>query len=177
MIVVKLGGSLFDQPHFGERFRSGIEKYECETVLIVPGGGRFADAVREYDAVHRLGEETSHWLALHSMVLSARFLKLLWPDVEIVSIIPSALGVFILNVHAYFTQHDGVPHSWAVTSDSLAAVIATRTNATRLILWKSVELPAELSWSEAAECGFVDAYFPTAITDAKFEIEWVNGEV
>ncbi len=175
MIVVKLGGSLFDQPGFRVLFRSWLEKYHGEVILIVPGGGRFANAVRQYDSVHQLGEETSHWLALQSMVLSAHFLKSLWPDGEIVSMVPTSPGMFILNAHAYFAQHDGVPHSWAVTSDSLAAVVAQRTNATRLILWKSVELQVGLSWGEAAERGFVDDYFPEAVKNATFEIEWVNG--
>ena len=67
MIVVKVGGSLFDHPRLGEGLRAYLNSLHPSEVLLVPGGGRLVDAVRELDRVHGLGEETSHWLAVRAM--------------------------------------------------------------------------------------------------------------
>ncbi len=57
-----------------------------------------------------------------------------------------------------------LPHSWEVTSDSLAGWVAIRWPANRLVLLKSVGLPVaadRVSFREAADSGHVDAYFPS----------------
>ena len=47
--------------------------------------------------------------------------------------------------------------------------------ARRLILLKSVTVPAALSWEEAARQGVVDPYFPRVLRDApQLEVRVVN---
>ncbi len=75
MIVVKVGGSLFDSPALGPALRTFIESLKPADVLLVPGGGPVADAVRELDRTHKLGEEDSHWLALQSLSVTKAFLE------------------------------------------------------------------------------------------------------
>jgi aspartokinase-like uncharacterized kinase len=80
-----------------------------------------------------------------------------------------------------------LPASWQVTSDSIAAWVADRVGAGRLVLVKEVDgLFAEwppagepltrLSVAELAALrpGGVDAYLPTALAGASFET-WVIG--
>ena len=55
-----------------------------------------------------------------------------------------------------------LPEGWEVTSDSIAARIADRLGADRLILLKSANLRAGLSRTEAAAAGLVDPHFPIA---------------
>jgi aspartokinase-like uncharacterized kinase len=52
-----------------------------------------------------------------------------------------------------------LPHSWAVTSDALAARVAIVTGAHSLILLKSASLPDGVDWTEAGRLGLVDAMF------------------
>ncbi len=54
-----------------------------------------------------------------------------------------------------------LPHTWDVTSDSIAARLAVALGARELVLLKS-SLPADASLDEAARSGYVDAYFPRA---------------
>jgi aspartokinase-like uncharacterized kinase len=55
-----------------------------------------------------------------------------------------------------------LPHSWDVTSDSLAARAARLFAADRLVLLKATGLPAGVGWQEAARRGLVDNHFPQA---------------
>src|SRR5439155_895308 len=75
MIVVKVGGSLFDHPNLGPALREFVESLAPAEVLLVPGGGPVADAVRELDRVHGLGEEAAHWLALRALGVTRELLR------------------------------------------------------------------------------------------------------
>src|SRR5581483_10984790 len=73
LVVVKIGGSLLDLPDLGPRLKKWLEQ-SAATVLVVPGGGAAADAVRRLDQLHRLGESRAHWLALRAVQLNASLL-------------------------------------------------------------------------------------------------------
>ena len=72
-IVVKVGGSLFNQPDLGPRLQAFLGDLTAPT-LIVPGGGPTAEAIRAFDRIHRLGEESSHWLALRACTINGHLL-------------------------------------------------------------------------------------------------------
>jgi 5-(aminomethyl)-3-furanmethanol phosphate kinase len=161
VIVAKVGGSLYDDPRLGPALRRWVNE-QPEPVLLVPGGGEFADAVRKLDAIHGLGEEAAHWIAVASLTPAAQFLRHLLPGAE------------VLDSLVFSTRHDLTPHTWAVTSDSLALAAAIHLKASKLVLLKSVDLPPGLSWAETAASGFVDAHFPTLAVGATLPIEAVN---
>jgi aspartokinase-like uncharacterized kinase len=175
MIVVKIGGSLFDLPQLGEGLRNWLMPFTGETVVIVPGGGDLAEAVRKLDRLHSLGEEIAHQLAMMTLPLTAKFIQLLVPHSLIVPA-PNErqVGVQILDSQAFFEQDYTLPHSWKVSSDSLAALVAVRVRATQLILLKSCDSFASENWTLAAESGEVDVYFPEAIRSWTGKIQWVN---
>src|ERR1700730_10035653 len=77
LVVVKVGGSLFDLADLGARLRAWLEPVVAGPVLLVPGGGPTADVVRAFDRLHALGEETAHWLAVRALTLNAHFLQTL----------------------------------------------------------------------------------------------------
>jgi aspartokinase-like uncharacterized kinase len=159
MTVVKVGGSLFDHPGLlpGLRaWRAGVDG----PVLFVPGGGAMANAVREWDRVHRLGAETSHRLAIRAMAVAGGLLEMI-PECEILDC------QTILN-------DDELPRSWAVTSDSIAARFAAKKRAARLILLKSVDVPTGMPWHDAVANGWVDDYFPTIVSRLTCPVAVVN---
>ncbi len=160
MIVLKVGGSLFDHPGLGPGLRAYLDALAPAAVTLVPGGGAVADAVRRLDQVHGLGEEAAHRLALRSMAITAGFVA------HLLDTHPPRVRPPVLDAHAFFARDDGrdgsLPHTWAVTSDSIAARVAAVAGASRLVLLKSVSLPPNTPWAEAAERGWVDAHFPLA---------------
>jgi aspartokinase-like uncharacterized kinase len=163
--VVKVGGSLFPLPDLGPRLRCWLDRLSARPVLLVPGGGASADVVRALDRVHGLGEEAAHWLALHALALNACFLAELLPGARIVSDGSALVAgeMAILDAHAFAQADEGkcgcLAHSWDVTSDSVAARCAVMCGADRLVLLKSVDIPARMSWHEAARRGLVDGRF------------------
>ena len=68
MILIKLGGSLTKDRNVLEGLCREIEKLsENFHLLIVPGGGDFADIVRVYDKKFNLPAEVSHKMAALAM--------------------------------------------------------------------------------------------------------------
>jgi len=167
--VVKVGGSLYDLPDLGARLGKWLAGLESSSVILIPGGGPTADLVRTWDREQRLGEEAAHWLALRALTFNAHFLASILPDSRVIQSLEEAgPGWFsILDMHAWAKEvergPDRFPHTWEVTSDSLAVQAAIRGKSSHLILLKSVALPAEIDWPEAARRGIVDSFFPKAI--------------
>jgi aspartokinase-like uncharacterized kinase len=138
--------------------------------LLVPGGGEVANAVRQLDRCHGLGEEDSHWLALRAVALNAYFLGRLLPDVPVLATPEAWERVAILDVFRFACadeEREGcLPHCWEVTSDSLAARVAIVAGAAELVLLKSVTIPPEMNWEEAGRAGLVDARFASVLAAA-----------
>lgn len=182
MIVAKVGGSLFNLPHLGlalARWAAG----QSAPVLFVPGGGAFADVIRQADKVHRIGEEAAHWLAIRTLSVTARLLLHLLPGAELIAgptrgeLAQKRWGepghTFVLDCFEFFQRHDTVPHTWDVTTDSLALAAALHLDADRLVLLKSIDVE-DVPWVVAAARGWVDRYFPTLAEKAEFPVTAVN---
>lgn len=161
LVVVKVGGSLYDLPDLGPRLRRFLEGLDADRILIVPGGGIAADAIRAYDRAHRLGDEAAHWLALRMLTVNACFLSRLLPEYEIA---PNGdRPRVLLDAHAFALadekRPDPLPHVWEATSDSVAAQAAWRNAAVELVLLKSRPWDGA-DWKAAAAAGIVDPIFP-----------------
>lgn len=167
-IVVKVGGSLFDIEDLGQRLGKFLDVLPEKKVLLFPGGGPFTDAVRAMDEKHRLGEEPSHWLAVHSLGVSARFLACLlgsraaivssaeqcalsWADKRIPILDPLEFAKDDAR------RSDALPCTWDVTSDSLALQVALLWQAAELFMLKSV--PVSENWLASPPGQLVDAHF------------------
>ncbi len=156
MIVVKVGGSLYDHPGLASGLQAYLDSLS-EPVLIVPGGGPFADAVRKI--AHQLDDDAAHLLALQAMNLAGEFLRHLGIQSPIADAI--SLGAQL-------------PSSWDVTSDSIAAHAAMVHQASRFVLLKSIDIPANTGWTEAARQGWVDLYFPRIVKEHALNVEAIN---
>ncbi len=180
--VVKVGGSLFELPDLATRLRDWLaaEGNSGTGVLLIPGGGRTADVVRELDRRHGLGEESSHWLALRALSLNAHFLAALLPSacvVEDASACKQAWNkgiIPILEGYEFARGDEGragcLPHCWAVTSDALAARVALVVRARSLVLLKSTSIPAGVDWREAGRRGLVDDVFAEVLRQAPADL-------
>jgi 5-(aminomethyl)-3-furanmethanol phosphate kinase len=182
-LVVKIGGGLFREAGLDGLRRACTEVNEIATwrpVLVVPGGGPFADAVRAVDAQVGLSDGVAHRLAMQAMDQLGVLLAPMLPSAEPVTdlVAPPALGV--LEVAPAFTGRRDVPESWAVTSDSLAVLAAGAIGAEEAVLLKPVagvvarwpsddppirELTAQTlqALQDAGGGRAVDAYLPDAV--------------
>ncbi len=170
-IVVKVGGSLLRWDGLKRCLSEFLESIDRRHVLIA-GGGPVADAVRDLDATHGMGEETSHRLALRAMDVTAHALAALVDRARVVEEIGKLSVAWddgfrpVLAVRRFLEEIDErspspLPSDWSTTSDSIAARVAAYLDAGRLVLLKSESTSARTR-REAAELGHVDPMFPTA---------------
>lgn len=127
-IVVKLGGSLFD------RTDAVIDTIRSSgrPVLIVPGGGRFADRVRRLN----LSDTAAHWMAIAAMEQYGWYI--VSHSVPATAELAVPLETTVLLPYCALRKSDPLPHSWDITSDTIAAWVAANLG-TELVLLKSVD--------------------------------------
>jgi probable H4MPT-linked C1 transfer pathway protein len=157
--VVKLGGGCLARE---ADFESVLRRLAAgPPVLVVPGGGPFADAVRAADTRLALADDAAHWMAILGMDQMAHLIASRLPSATIVESPDDAAAALlegrvpVLAPFRWLREADPLPHSWDVTSDSIAAWIAGAVGATRLVLVK----PAG-----AQGAGVVDRWFARALT-------------
>ncbi len=151
--LVKLGGSLLDQPDLGRRLRAYLDALAAQgmdRLALLVGGGPTTDAVRVLDRIHGLGEAVAHDLALRGLALNAHAVRSLlrggriagrredvfacWVDRELAILEPwSLLGELEREAGEAL-----LPHTWEATSDSVALVLAAALGVRTLHLLKSV---------------------------------------
>src|SRR6476620_10044412 len=67
-LVVKIGGALLKHPDVLARTLDAIaDAAPGRPIVVVPGGGPFADAVRALDASLHLPATAAHWMAILGM--------------------------------------------------------------------------------------------------------------
>jgi aspartokinase-like uncharacterized kinase len=143
LTVVKIGGGLMGSV---ERFDAVIAEIVAASwdvqLLIVPGGGRFADSVRDADRRFGLSDDAAHWMAILAMDQYAHLLlsrlptgRLVWRPEEIEPTLCAGM-IPILAPYQWLHETDPLPHSWEVTSDSISAWVAGRVGTDRLVLIK-----------------------------------------
>jgi 5-(aminomethyl)-3-furanmethanol phosphate kinase len=144
--VVKVGGSLAPDPKTLRGLCSKLVEYSKDyKIVIVPGGGRFADVVRDYDKSFTLSQTTSHKMAILGMDQYALMLSDIMPKSRLVNTIPeieefSRFEVApILMPSSLMFAENPLENSWDVTSDSIAAYVANRLRAAKLVLITNVD--------------------------------------
>lgn len=163
-VVVKLGGSLA----FSENLQQWIAACAAcaGRVVIVPGGGPFADTVRSAQARMQFDDRAAHEMAVLAMEQYGRALAssdaLLTladsPDAIRHCLAGRRVPVW-MPARMVFDAPDVAP-SWDVTSDSLAAWLSGHIGAAQLILVKSVEASPRTECCESlAAAGIVDKAF------------------
>ena len=197
-VVIKIGGSLIKEaPELVDRlvkeFGSGGLKTPEEvcsseglpySILIVPGGGVFADAVRETDKSFSLSADAAHWMAILGMEQYACYLQDKSRAVGIDSIAILPQGVSILFPYRLLRNEDPLPHSWDVTSDTIAAWVAKQTRAILIKvtdvdgILRNGKLIREISVTTCTEnhTSCIDFALPEFLRKNRMKCQIVNGK-
>lgn len=162
VLVVKLGGSNASAPELPV----WLHALACapDPVVVVPGGGPFADFVR--DSQKRLGfnDATAHAMAILAMEQFGHLLLEREPRLaaaRTLGEIRSALSrrqscIWLPTPLALWTRD--LKASWEVTSDSIAAWLADGLGSRRMLLVKQTDArPASIA--AAIDAGIVDPAF------------------
>lgn len=145
-IVVKVGGGLLALPGALEAASATLaDLARRRRVVVVPGGGPLADAVRELDRRTGLSDDAAHWMAILAMdqyghLLAERIERAVL--VEEPGGIAAALAagrVAVLAPYRWMRSADVLPHTWDATGDSVAAFVARALDAAHLVLVKPAD--------------------------------------
>ncbi len=174
LTIVKLGGSLLGSPDLDVWI--DVIGGCSAPVVIVPGGGSFADHVRAEQARLGFDDKTAHHMALLAMdqvavLLASRSSRLALAGSRME--IEAAIGRGVVAVwlpSAMGRAASDVPESWDATSDSLAAWLAGALGATRLLLVKSCDVVGPVEARNLADAGIVDPLFPLFVQRSRAEI-------
>ena len=168
--IVKLGGSHANGPHIKD-WLAAIAA-EAGSIAIVPGGGPFADAVRTAQLSMGYDDRAAHAMALTAMAQFGFALQSLNPALRLTAsrdAILRALEDRKVPVWSpeQMAQAAGLPETWDLTSDSLAAWLAGALGASRLILVKHGRFGTEtVDARDLAARGVVDPLFPAYLRES-----------
>lgn len=174
-VVVKLGGSTAGQ-HEMQGWIDVLVTAQFP-VIIVPGGGPFADQVRFSQKQLRFSDDAAHDMAILAMdqfgiVIAERNSRLMITrsvaDIETATSrgltpvwLPSALTIGAADI----------PRSWDMTSDSLAAWLCAHIGADTLLLIKQADTPdGAIHLKDLVEIGMVDAMLPEMLGETTLYI-------
>lgn len=182
MIVIKLGGSLCHSDVLIDCLNAVEKNYRGRAVVIVPGGGAFADQVRLAQQRWSFDDNTAHRMAVLAMQQTALMfqgLKPGWVIADTVAAIQDRAGeknIVVWSPDIVELDEAGVPASWDISSDSLAAWLAKTVSAAELILIKSAPIDPALSLQQLAKQNIVDNAFCGFVAEAAFKIRIVNAQ-
>jgi hypothetical protein len=180
MWVVKIGGSLARSENL-RLWLDVIARHGAGKVVLVPGGGLFADAVRDTQERWEFDDRTAHRMALLAMEQYGLMLCGLQPGLHPAgsfASIGSTLSRSLVPVWMPSTMvlaDTALPESWDVTSDSLAAWLARELDASALVLVKFPRMPeTKPNASPPDRRDWVDAAFGTITAGARYAIHVIG---
>ena len=196
--VLKVGGSLAKDPTSLAMLCQELTVLaKAHRIVIVPGGGEFADTVRRLDKTYNISDAVAHKMAILAMDQYGLFLSDITQSSyvsctlkEISNPVNAMLPIFLPSKLMF--SKDPLEHSWDVTSDTIATYIAGVLPAKKLVLVTDVdgifsedpkknldtkcieELPAEelLGWNKRTS---VDKTLPKILLQTKLDCYVVNG--
>lgn len=125
-LIVKLGGSVLTRGRELVRFLRDYAECTAHQIVIVPGGGPFADAVKKLSEQINISDDAEHWMAVLAMHQYGLFLADSRPEIPVVESIAEiqpADHICIVLPYKILKADDSLPHTWAVTADTIAAFI------------------------------------------------------
>lgn len=171
--VVKVGGSLLSVPSWPDLVAELLRvRARHRKVIVVVGGGTIVEGLRTIDAAAPQRADAIHFLAIDLLATTARLVAqalglplIVEPCDDQVAVLDAPLWLSATDRHGAERQAR-LPVGWHVTSDSIAALVATDTGCD-LLLAKRTAPPLsgdEDRLTELARKGWVDDHFPTAAT-------------
>ncbi len=162
-LVVKLGGSTAG--HYEMREWIDVLVTAGLPLVIVPGGGAFAQQVRISQRSLHFSDDAAHDMAILAMDQFGIVIAECHPRLSVAASIEdfwkawNAGKVPVWLPSSMTRGAEDIPRSWDVTSDSLAAWLCEQTDAERLLLIKQVD-PVYRDLSELVKIGVVDPMLP-----------------
>ncbi len=176
-LVVKIGGSLTASGRAAEVL--ALVARSPRRVVIVPGGGAYADAVRAEQHSVGFDDRRAHHLAILAMHQMAADFQALQPTLVAVHSIGDLRKSWAGGCQAIWLPWPMVEHEpsiaqdWSMTSDGLAAWLAAHieqpAGLAEVALVKACDVPRNATLEDLAATGITDRQFPAIVSRARLK--------
>lgn len=173
-LVIKVGGSLAESGQLSDTLDKIANAKR--PVVVVAGGGAFADKVRDLQHALKFDDATAHRLAMLGMHQMAEVFVTTNTRFEITDSIEGiaqalSAGAIPVWLPLPTLERDAtIPADWSITSDGIAARLAELLGGAPLALLKSCDVPQASTAAALAAGGIVDAAFPGIV--ARANLDW-----
>jgi len=178
--VIKIGGSLYNSSNLIEWLNT-LSECGPQKIIIVPGGGPFADQIREADSHFTLDQELVHDMAVLAMQQYGYFMKSLCPELSLVNSQQQLnecwkkQKVAIWEPFDMVRQYCELKKTWNVTSDSLAAWLAKFLSVDQLLFVKSANITlTKFSLKELLNESCIDPYLPKILAEMNIPTHFMH---
>ncbi len=144
-------------------------------VVVVPGGGAFADAVRHAQAAFRFPDAVAHQMALLAMHQTGLMLAALHPRLAPFETLADLRRALVRDqipvwLPMKLVQRDmRITANWSTTSDGLAARLAERLGRAPVTLVKSCRVACGTSLAALVRLRVVDPTFAAIVDRARLQ--------
>lgn len=177
MIVLKIGGSLYESSNLWEWL--ALFPIVRNSVVIVPGGGPFADQVRAAGKKWHLPLNCAHDMAVLGMQQYGHMMIGINPQLTLEKSCHTILSNLEQHKTLVWAPYDEVlaakelDKNWQTTSDSLALWLATKISANHLCIVKSAEIAGK-SLKQLIEQEVVDNNFETLLSKYSGQVHFYH---
>lgn len=176
VLVMKVGGSLANSDELA-KWLDVIVTAGAGKVVLVPGGGPWADEVRAAQKREGFDDRVAHRMALRAMeqygkVLAGMRANLV-PAASIAEMHEALRNsrIPVWMPYEMVVADPSIPENWDVTSDSLAAWLARQVDAAALLLVKSLNRDEpHQQVEELVRLGWVDPAFGKFMCGVVFQV-------
>ncbi len=180
MRIVKLGGSLMQDKAFLIQSLNILAKQTKDKIVIVPGGGDFANQIRSLQQQWNFNQETAHQMAILAMQQMALLFKSINQSLSVANTVTKIQqrlthhSIVIWSPEIKELDSSNIKASWDITSDSLSAWLAEQLNAKELIVVKSAKIPTKTNVVAMQKQGLLDKAFHQFTNNASYKINIIN---
>lgn len=180
--VIKIGGSLYNSEYLVDWLNT-LSNCNKQNIIIVPGGGPFANQVRLVDHLYELDQALAHNMAVLGMQQFGYLLASLCPKLclaatkEQIDACWNQAQVVIWEPFDMVNRYCKLEKSWEVTSDSLAAWLASFLSVDRVLFVKSAEITLAIptpTIAELAKQRCIDSTLPKLLAEMNIPVHFMH---
>jgi len=179
--IIKLGGSLIGSDALHAWLDLIRSVSAAHRVVVVTGGGPFAEAVRETQSALRIDDPCAHAMAVQAMRQFALAAASLLGEPHLICADRLAEERFEADCAVWDPMDPAfeageLPRDWRATSDSIAVWLGHRLGAAGAVLVKS-RAPRHRAGNAVELAGedFIDGYLPELLNVTTMPVWWFEG--
>lgn len=186
-LILKISGHLIKYPNaLSELVNTILNAQKSNDILIVliPGGSVFSDLVNELQARLKFNDDIAHWMAIKAMEVYGSYISNMFSsiimevyDLSTINSFNDLTKIPLLMPYRLIKNMDELPHSWDVTSDSIAIYLAHKLGLHKAIMAKLVDgivrngkMLRRVNVDEVLNTNVIDNYSKTLIKTLSIKV-------